>query len=119
MFKTAKHIHFVGIGGIGMSALALLLKQQGKTVSGSDQMDSILLDSLRSADIDVHIGHAAEHAAKADLVVYSSAPPQEDPAPAVHPKQWGPVTIFRFTNSSVLMFCIFCAWLNSVRRFIA
>lgn len=73
MLRTAKHIHFVGIGGIGMSALALLLKQQGKTVSGSDQLDSVLLDSLRAANINIYIGHAAEHAAKADLVVYSSA----------------------------------------------
>ncbi len=79
MFKTAKHIHFVGIGGIGMSALALLLQQQGKTVSGTDQMDSSLLDTLRSADIDIHIGHAAEHAEKADLLVYSSAVKPDNP----------------------------------------
>lgn len=79
MLKSAKHIHFVGIGGIGMSALALLLKQQGKHVSGSDQMDSDLLDTLRSANIEVHIGHAASHAKGADLVVYSSAVKPENP----------------------------------------
>ncbi len=79
VFKSARHIHFVGIGGIGMSALALLLKQQGKTVSGSDQIDSALLDSLRAADIEIHIGHAAEHAHKADVVVYSSAVKPDNP----------------------------------------
>ena len=56
-----------------MSALALLLKQQGKQVSGSDQMDSELLNSLRKVNIQVFIGHAASHAHGADLVVYSSA----------------------------------------------
>lgn len=79
MLKSAHHIHFVGIGGIGMSALALLLKQQGKQVSGSDQMDSELLNSLRKADIQVHIGHAATHAESADLVVYSSAVKSDNP----------------------------------------
>ena len=62
-----------------MSALALLLKQQGKQVSGSDQMDSELLNSLRNADIHVSIGHAANHAHGADLVVYSSAVKPENP----------------------------------------
>ena len=62
-----------------MSALALLLKQQGKQVSGSDQMDSELLNSLRNADIHVSIGHAANHALGADLVVYSSAVKPENP----------------------------------------
>lgn len=62
-----------------MSALALLLKQQGKQVSGSDQMDSELLDSLRGVGIKVFIGHAAEHAQTADLVVYSSAVQSDNP----------------------------------------
>jgi UDP-N-acetylmuramate--alanine ligase len=79
VLKSARHIHFVGIGGIGMSALALLLKQQGKQVSGSDQMDSELLNSLRKAEIQVFIGHAASHAGGADLVVYSSAVKPDNP----------------------------------------
>ena len=62
-----------------MSALALLLKQQGKNVSGSDQNDSVLLNSLRSADIEIHIGHKAEFARDADLVVYSSAVKSDNP----------------------------------------
>jgi UDP-N-acetylmuramate--alanine ligase len=79
VLKSAEHIHFVGIGGIGMSALALLLKQQGKEVSGSDQMDSELLNSLRKADIQVFIGHDANHAQGANLVVYSSAVKRDNP----------------------------------------
>ena len=79
VLDSIRHIHFVGIGGIGMSALALLLKQQGKSVSGSDQQESALLDTLRVAQIDVHIGHIAEHAQKADLVVYSSAVKPDNP----------------------------------------
>ena len=79
MLSTVKHVHFVGIGGIGMSALALLLKQQGKAVSGSDQMDSELLDSLRTAGIQVFIGHDAAHAESADMVVYSSAVKPDNP----------------------------------------
>mgnify|MGYP002725682406 CR=1 FL=1 len=62
-----------------MSALALLLKQQGKTVSGSDQIDSVLLDSMRAAGIEVYIGHSADQAARADLVVYSSAVQPDNP----------------------------------------
>lgn len=62
-----------------MSALALLLKQQGKTVSGSDQLDSKLLNSLRAAGIEVFIGHKAEQAQSADLVVYSSAVNPDNP----------------------------------------
>lgn len=77
--NTAKHIHFVGIGGIGMSALALLLKRQGNFVSGSDQTDSELLQSLRKADIQIHIGHDSHHAQGANLVVYSSAVKPENP----------------------------------------
>ncbi len=79
VLNSVKHIHFIGIGGIGMSALALLLKKQGKTVSGSDQIDSQLLHTLRAADIQVHIGHAAKHTESADLVVYSSAVKPENP----------------------------------------
>jgi len=79
VLSTIQHTHFVGIGGIGMSALALLLKQQGKIVSGSDQMDSSLLDTLRAAQIQVFIGHAAEQAAAADLLVYSSAVKPDNP----------------------------------------
>ena len=79
MDKAVQHIHFVGIGGIGVSALALLLKQQGKHVSGTDRTDSTLLNSLREAGISVTIGHDASAVVGADLLVYSSAIKEDNP----------------------------------------
>ncbi|MCF7807199.1 MAG: UDP-N-acetylmuramate--L-alanine ligase [Candidatus Marinimicrobia bacterium] len=79
MATRAEHIHFVGIGGIGMSALALLLSRQGKQVSGTDRTDSVLLDSLRKAGIDITIGHSAAAVEGADLLVYSSAIKADNP----------------------------------------
>lgn len=79
MLDSAHNVHFVGIGGIGMSALALLLKQQGKVISGSDQMDSALLDTLRNAGIRVQLGHTAKNAQDADLLVFSSAVKPDNP----------------------------------------
>ncbi len=87
MLNSAQQVHFVGIGGIGMSALALLLKQQGKSVSGSDQLESALLDTLRNSGIKIFIGHAAEHAHSADLVVYSSAVKPDNPERSYAEKQ--------------------------------
>lgn len=79
MANRVDHIHFVGIGGIGMSALALLLNQQGKQVSGTDRTDSALLDSLRASGIEVIIGHTADAVIGADLLVYSSAIKENNP----------------------------------------
>lgn len=79
MKRIDKHVHFVGIGGIGMSALALLLKQQGHRVSGSDMTDSHLLDSLRNAGITITLGHSAEAVGDANLLVYSSAIKADNP----------------------------------------
>ncbi len=62
-----------------MSALALLLQQQGKTVSGSDQMDSTLLNSLRAAGIKIHLDHSTDHVQDVDLLVYSSAVKPDNP----------------------------------------
>lgn len=79
-FKGAESIYFVGIGGIGMSALARLFKAHGKEVLGSDSHKSILTEELHSEGIHVRVGHAPEHLPKnADLVVYSEAVPLENP----------------------------------------
>jgi len=59
----AEHVHFVGLGGIGVSALARILMQRGHRVSGSDLKDSPLLDRLRHEGADVFIGHAAARSA--------------------------------------------------------
>ena len=74
MQKTQKHLHVIGIGGIGVSALARYYKYLGYTVSGSDGADSPFLDTLRTEGFDIHIGHSAENLRDdTDLVIYSEA----------------------------------------------
>ncbi len=66
-------IHFVGIGGIGMSGIAEILHNLGYKVQGSDVAESANVQRLRAKGIDVHIGHVAENVAEAKVVVVSSA----------------------------------------------
>lgn len=68
-----KKIHMVGIGGIGMSALAQLLATRGKTVTGSDREESPTTRLLEEKGITVQIGHGKEIPAGTELVVYSDA----------------------------------------------
>jgi len=75
----AGSVHFVGIGGIGLSGLARLLRSMGWTVSGSDRAASPLTDQLAAEGISVMIGHDAENIGDAELVVVSSAIPPENP----------------------------------------
>lgn len=71
---------FTGIGGIGMSALAQLLKAEGYTVSGSDREESPVTELLVSKGIDVAIGQKAENLPEAfDVLVYSDAVPEDNP----------------------------------------
>jgi UDP-N-acetylmuramate--alanine ligase len=74
-----RRIHVVGIGGAGMSAIALVLQAMGHAVSGSDLKDSPVADRLRSHGISVAVGHRAEHLAGAEAVTYSPAVPPENP----------------------------------------
>jgi len=73
------HVHLVGIGGIGMSAIARVLHGWGYTVSGSDMQRSELLDALIAEGINAHSSHKAEQVAGAELVVVSSAIPEKNP----------------------------------------
>lgn len=66
-------IHFVGIGGIGMSGIAAVMKNLGYEVTGSDAKESANTERLRTQGIQVAIGHKAENAAHAGVVVVSSA----------------------------------------------
>ena len=66
-------VHFVGIGGIGMSGLARILAQSQVQVSGSDQQEGEVLDSLRGLGVRVEIGHREENLPEAGLLVVSSA----------------------------------------------
>jgi UDP-N-acetylmuramate--alanine ligase len=72
-------VHFVGVGGIGMSGIAELLANLGYTVSGSDQKRSEQTDRLASLGVSVRIGHAAAHVDGADVVVISSAVRPDNP----------------------------------------
>ena len=73
MFKKIRQIHFVGIGGIGMSGIAEVLHNLGYAVTGSDSRESENTRRLTSLGIRVAIGHQAEHVGEADVVVRSSA----------------------------------------------
>ena len=64
-----EHIHLIGIGGSGLSAIAQVLLESGYTVSGSDRSSSPLLASLRQAGAQVAIGHHPDHVNGADIVV--------------------------------------------------
>jgi UDP-N-acetylmuramate--alanine ligase len=68
-----RRVHFVGIGGIGMSGIAELLANLGYRVSGSDARRSELTDRLESLGVRVAVGHDARHVGDADVVVISSA----------------------------------------------
>ena len=85
-YDTDMHIFFSGIGGTGIGPLALIAKQAGFTVSGSDKQDSQYIDYLQSKNInDIHIGQTREALAQShqnnpiDWFVYSSALPHENP----------------------------------------
>lgn len=68
-----KHVHFVGIGGVGMAGIAEVLLRQGYTVSGSDLSENALTQWLRVMGADVFRGHDAAHIKQADVLVRSSA----------------------------------------------
>lgn len=73
MKHKVKHVHFVGVGGSGMSGIAEVLRNLGYKVSGSDLNASAVTNRLASIGIDVKIGHAADHIEGADAVVTSTA----------------------------------------------
>jgi UDP-N-acetylmuramate--alanine ligase len=79
MKHAVKHIHFVGIGGAGMSGIAEILHNLGYTVSGSDQSDSPTSRRLASLGIKVFVGHESAHIAGAEAVVTSTAVKSDNP----------------------------------------
>ena len=74
-----QHIHDVGIGGAGMSAIALVLRAMGHQVTGSDLKDSPLAERLRSLGVTVAVGHSPENVADAHAVTSSPAVQPENP----------------------------------------
>ena len=79
MFGKTNHIHFVGIGGIGMSGMAELLHKLGFNISGSDQNSSERTESLQTMGLHISKGHSGENVNGADVVVYSSAVQRDNP----------------------------------------
>ncbi|MGH9536045.1 MAG: UDP-N-acetylmuramate--L-alanine ligase [Terriglobales bacterium] len=78
-FSQARHVHFVGIGGIGMSGIAEVLLTLGWPVSGSDLKPSPMTDRLARLGARIHFGHAAENVDGAEVVVVSSAVAADNP----------------------------------------
>ena len=79
MKHKVKHIHFVGVGGSGMSGIAEVLANLGYTVSGSDLAASATTRRLEAQGVKVFVGHAADHAHGADAVVVSTAVKADNP----------------------------------------
>lgn len=79
MFRDTKKIHFVGIGGIGMSGIAEVLINLGFDVSGSDIRESDIIRHLQKLGAKIFIGHSEENIKDIDVLVYSSAVKVDNP----------------------------------------
>src|SRR5438105_11833252 len=79
LFAPSHRIHFIGIGGIGMSGIAAILLTMGYAVSGSDLRQSAFTERLGGMGAMIYQGHTAENAAAADVVVRSSAVSPSNP----------------------------------------
>ena len=79
MKHAIRHIHFIGVGGSGMSGIAEVLFNLGYTISGSDLSDSSTLRRLAALGIQTHVGHSADNVKGADAVVTSTAVKADNP----------------------------------------
>jgi UDP-N-acetylmuramate--alanine ligase len=79
LFAPTQRVHFIGIGGIGMSGIAEILLTMGYTVSGSDLRNSPVTERLAGMGAMIFIGHAAANSAASDVVVTSSAVAKDNP----------------------------------------
>ncbi len=92
MFRHVKRIHFIGIGGIGMSGIAEVLCNLGFSVSGSDARKSKNTDRLETLfNVRIAEGHAAENVQDAEVVVYSSAVKEDNPEVVIAKEKGIPV----------------------------
>jgi UDP-N-acetylmuramate--alanine ligase len=73
-----QRLHVVGVGGPGMSAIAIVLAEMGHQVSGSDIRERPILDRLRAGGVRVDVGHQRDHVAGCDAVTYSTAVPERN-----------------------------------------
>ena len=74
-----RKIHCIGIGGIGLSAIAEILLSRGYAVSGSDMRESEITERLKEDGAEIKIGQRAENVAGVDLVIYSAAVSRDNP----------------------------------------
>ena len=74
-----KRVHFIGIGGAGMSGIAKIMLSQGIEVSGSDLKESTVTENLRTMGAKIFIGHKAENVEGVDLLVLSTAIAADNP----------------------------------------
>ena len=79
MYKRSYHIHFIGIGGIGMSGIGELLLNLGHRVSGSDIQETELTRRLETLGATIYYSHQSQHVAGADVAVVSSAIDSDNP----------------------------------------
>ena len=100
--NSYRHIHFLGIGGIGVSAIAEIMHRRGVKVSGSDMKQSTVTDHLADEGIKVFIGHDAANVGDSDLLVYSSAVSMENPE-ILRAKELGVPVISRAEALGMLM----------------
>jgi len=102
MYKKNQKVHFVGIGGIGMSGIAELLLNLHYRVSGSDLKDSASVRRLKGLGGEIAIGHRPENVGDADVVVFSSAVRSDNPE-LLHAKAWNIPVIPRAEMLAELM----------------
>ncbi|HUA70607.1 MAG TPA: UDP-N-acetylmuramate--L-alanine ligase [Solirubrobacteraceae bacterium] len=76
---SARRLHFVGIGGAGMSGLAIIARELGASVTGSDRAESAYTERLREHGIEPTLGHRAENVPRGAEVVFSTAVPSDNP----------------------------------------
>jgi UDP-N-acetylmuramate--alanine ligase len=79
MQSRVKHIHFIGIGGVGMGGIAEVMLNLGYTISGSDIAENSLVKRLRDLGADIKLGHDASYVDNAEVVVVSSAVNEDNP----------------------------------------
>jgi UDP-N-acetylmuramate--alanine ligase len=91
ILKNKKRVHFIGIGGIGMSGLARILFKSGYIVTGSDIKNTNLIRKLKSSKIKINIGHDAKYIKGKEIVIYSSSIPKDNPELAAAEKEGIPV----------------------------
>ncbi len=79
MFASSQRVHFIGIGGIGMSGIAEVLLTMGYSVSGSDLRESATTERLERLGAVIYLGHAGDNVVASDVIVTSSAVPASNP----------------------------------------